>query len=126
VRILVDTHLLLWWVAGARLPGNSGDLIRDPANEVFVSAASVWEVAIKARMGRLEADPRAFVVALAEGGFVELPITSQHAAAVADLPDHHRDPFDRILVAQALVEPMRLLTHDRALAGYGDAILLAG
>ena len=126
MRILVDTHLLLWWVAGLRLPGNSGDLIRDSANEVFVSAASVWEVAIKARMGRLEADPQAFVAALADGGFGELPISSQHAAAVADLPDHHRDPFDRILVAQALVEPMRLLTHDRTLASYGDAILLAG
>ncbi|MFZ5556241.1 MAG: type II toxin-antitoxin system VapC family toxin [Pseudomonadota bacterium] len=126
MRILVDTHLLLWWVAGSRLPGKSGDLIRDPSNEVYVSAASVWEVAIKTRLGRLEVDPSAFASALTAGGFGELPVTSRHAAVVAGLPDHHRDPFDRMLVAQALTEPMRLLTHDRALASYGDAILLAG
>ena len=125
MRILLDTHLLLWSVASTRrLPNAARTLILDPANEVRYSAASVWEVAIKSSLGRKDfrADPAALVRALAAGGFTELAVTSAHAARVAALPAIHRDPFDRLLVAQAFAEPMTLLTNDALLAGYGALV----
>lgn len=125
MRLLLDTHLLVWWFAGVKLPPKARDLIRDPANQVFASAASIWELAIKSALGRIDVDADELVVALLTGGFAELPITTRHAAAVARLPEHHRDPFDRLLVAQCLVEPMHLLTHDRVLAKYGSSIVIA-
>lgn len=92
------------------------------AADVFVSAASVWEISIKAALGKLAADPREIRAALEPAGFLELPVSGEHAARVVDLPRHHRDPFDRLLIAQALTEPMRLLTNDVALAPYGDIV----
>jgi PIN domain nuclease of toxin-antitoxin system len=126
VRLLVDTHLLVWWLAGKAVPPQAAELIRDPVNQVYASAASVWEVAIKAGLGKIRVDPNEFVAALQEGGFQELPVTTRHAAGVASLPHHHRDPFDRLLVAQAVSEPMRLLTEDRGLKAYGGPVLFAG
>jgi PIN domain nuclease of toxin-antitoxin system len=127
VRVLLDTHLLLWSVASSRrLPKGARSLILDAANEVFYSAASVWEVAIKSALRRRDfmANPTVLVRALAQSGFSELPVTAANAARVARLPAIHRDPFDRMLVAQSLAEPMTLLTNDAALVRYGPFVQL--
>jgi PIN domain nuclease of toxin-antitoxin system len=96
----------------------------DSDNEVFVSAASIWEIAIKAALGQIKGDPAAIQAAVDPSGFIELPITGKHAVQVSKLPPHHRDPFDRMLIAQSLVEPMKLLTHDQTLTAYGDLVML--
>jgi len=125
MRILLDTHLMLWWLAGdRRLPKQADRLISDLANEVYVSAASIWEVAIKSTLGRIEADVTGVEAALEPSGLLQLPIHGEHAAQVSKLPVYHQDPFDRMLVAQSFIEPMRLLTHDRALAKYGQMVIL--
>ena len=127
MRVLVDTHLLLWAVANSRrLPKEARNLIVDAANEVFYSAASVWEVAIESGLRRRDfrANPTVLVRALARSGFSELPVTATHAARVGSLPGIHRDPFDRLLVAQSLSEPMTLITNDAALVGYGPLVQL--
>lgn len=125
MRLLLDTHILLWWLAeDPALPAAARTLIADPANAVFVSPMTLWEIAIKTRLGKMAADVDAVRAETTDGGFASLPFTADHASEVARLPDHHRDPFDRALVAQARFEPMRLITHDRALAAYGDGILL--
>ena len=92
------------------------------ADAVYVSAASIWEIAIKARLRKINADPAELVEAIEASGFRELPVTATHAAAVATLPMHHSDPFDRLLLAQAFGEPLRLLTADQALAAYGGGV----
>ena len=121
MRVLLDTHLLLWALgAPARLPPNARRIIREA--DVYVSAASIWEISIKAALGKLRADPREVLAALEPAGFLTLSIAGEHAARVASLPPIHRDPFDRLLVAQALVEPMRLLTDDAVLEGYGEIV----
>lgn len=126
MRILLDTHVFLWWLSDDRkLSKKMEELIRDPSNEIFVSAASIWEVHIKSSLGQLDADPAAIADAIEASGFQELPITGKHAVQVAGLPQHHRDPFDRLLVAQSLAEPMRLLTNDETVARYGELVLLA-
>ena len=127
MRVLLDTHLLLWSMASSRrLPKEVRSLILDEANEVFYSAASVWEVAIKSALRRRDfrANPTVLVRALAHSGFSELPVTAAHAARVAGLPPIHRDPFDRLLVAQSLAEPLTLLTNDAALVRYGPLVQL--
>jgi PIN domain nuclease of toxin-antitoxin system len=122
MRVLLDTHLLLW-VLKEPSPKASTVLRRRIDNaEVFVSAASIWEISIKAALGKLKADPNEVLEAIEPAGFSMLAISGLHAAKVAELPPVHSDPFDRMLVAQALVEPMILLTNDRALAGYGTAV----
>ena len=122
-RILLDTHLLLWAVAEPRkLP--SGARRRIEEADVFVSAASLWEVSIKAALGKLAADPAELLAEIEPAGFTLLPITGEHAAAVAKLPAVHADPFDRMLVAQAKTEPLLLLTNDAVLAAYGDCVEL--
>ena len=125
MRLLLDTHILLWWLTDdPLLPPRAGVLIADRRNQVFVSPMSVWEVAIKSQLSRLEADVDEVRTAAVHSGFQPLPFTLEHAAAVARLPHHHRDPFDRGLVAQALFEPLPLLTHDEKLAAYGEHVLL--
>ncbi len=125
MRLLLDTHILLWWLSDdPALPAQAKALIADPANAVFISPMSLWEIAIKARLGTLEADVDEVRAATTDNGFVPLPFTADHASEVARLPDHHRDPFDRALVAQARREPLRLLTHDEAVAAYGESVLL--
>ena len=122
-RILLDTHLLLWAVAEPRkLPPGARKRIEEA--DVFVSAASLWEVSIKAALGKLAADPAELLAEIEPAGFTLLPITGEHAAAVAILPAVHADPFDRMLVAQAKTEPLLLLTNDAVLAGYGDCVEL--
>ena len=121
MRLLLDTHLLLWALgAPSKLPTRARSLVAK--GDVYVSAASIWEISIKSALGKLTADPREVLAALGPAGFIELPINGEHAARVLDLPPIHRDPFDRLLVAQALAEPMRLVTNDAVLAGYGDIV----
>jgi PIN domain nuclease of toxin-antitoxin system len=122
-RILLDTHLLLWAVSDPKkLPPLARRQIDEAA--VFVSAASIWEVSIKAALGKLTADPGQLLAEIEPAGFRLLPVTGQHAAAVALLPALHNDPFDRMLVAQAKTEPLILLTNDSMLGGYGDCVEL--
>jgi PIN domain nuclease of toxin-antitoxin system len=96
----------------------------ESADAVYVSAASIWEVAIKARLGKIEADPVALIAAIDASGFVELPVRAEHAAGVALLAAHHSDPFDRLLIAQALAEPLKFLTADALLTAYSDIVTL--
>ena len=121
MRFLLDTHLLLWSIAASRkLPQAVRELLIDSRNDVFYSAARTWEIAIKSALGRedFRVDLTKLLQAVVDTGFVELPVTSVHAARVAALPDLHRDPFDRLLVAQALTEPAILLTNDARLGPY--------
>lgn len=124
MRLLLDTRIFLWAASGSALPKPSTRQILDSADEVFVSAASLWEIAIKARIGKIKADPHELVAAIAESGFVELPVSAAHSAVVATLPMHHNDPFDHLLLAQAISEPLRLLTADAVLASYSDVVIV--
>jgi PIN domain nuclease of toxin-antitoxin system len=121
VKLLLDTHLLLWAAnAPKRLPRAARALIEDPENELLFSAASLWEIAIKCSLGRedFRVDARLLRRGLLDNGYTELPITGEHAVEIERLPAVHRDPFDRMLVAQATVEGVTLLTHDRELLAY--------
>jgi PIN domain nuclease of toxin-antitoxin system len=125
VRVLVDTHVLLWAAtAPDRLPQRFREYLESPANDVFFSAASIWEIAIKSQIKRIDLtiDPAELARGAVENGFEELAVTSVHTAGVFQLPLHHRDPFDRILIAQALAEPARLLTVDATLARYSELV----
>ena len=124
MRLLLDTHVFLWAVtANRRLKPSTRELL-SRADAVYVSAASIWEIAIKAQLGKIEADATFLVDAIDNSGFQELPVSAHHAAAAAKLPPHHNDPFDRLLLAQAFLEPLRLVTADSVLAAYGGAIEL--
>lgn len=127
MKLLLDTHILLW-AAGRpdRLPPSARDLIAAPENELFFSAANLWEVVIKRSLGRddFKVDPRVLRRALLDNGYSELPIGSEHVVAVDGLPPIHKDPFDRILVAQASVEGITLLTADHVLAEYPGPVRL--
>ncbi|WP_417563097.1 type II toxin-antitoxin system VapC family toxin [Microbacterium sp.] len=121
--ILLDTHLLLWAAyTPDRLPASTRDDIDNDDNTLLFSAASIWEVSIKSSLGRADFDVDPYVLrrGLIENAYVELPVTAAHAAAVRDLPAVHRDPFDRMLVAQARVEGVTLQTNDRLVAAYGS------
>jgi PIN domain nuclease of toxin-antitoxin system len=127
VTVLLDTHVLLWALsAPERIPERERGALEDGANRVLYSAASVWEIAIKQALGRARFDFDATAIALEAQrvGFSELPVFAMAAAGVAKLPAHHRDPFDRLLVAQALSEPARLLTADPVLVPYTELVWL--
>jgi PIN domain nuclease of toxin-antitoxin system len=125
VNLLLDTHLLLW-AAGEpeKLPAAARELFAGPENELVFSSASLWEIAIKHSLKRpdFRVDPRRLWRLLLAHGYRELPVTGAHAVAVAGLPPLHKDPFDRILVAQAREEGLILLTVDERVAAYGDGI----
>jgi PIN domain nuclease of toxin-antitoxin system len=121
VNLLVDTHVLIWWDEGRRITAEARRAIEE-ADSVYVSAASAWEVAIKTGLGRLRSTRRVEEAAT-ESGFLELPVTFRHAERVTGLPPHHRDPFDRMLVAQAAVEELTLVTRDPVFARYGVALI---
>jgi PIN domain nuclease of toxin-antitoxin system len=127
MRLLLDTHIALWAISDdPRLSGQARALITASEHDIFVSAASVWEIAIKHGLGRTNM-PVSGSAALAwfrESGYRLLAISPEHTAAVESLPLLHADPFDRLLVAQALFEPLRLLTHDTQIARYSDTVLL--
>lgn len=125
MKYLLDTHLLLWAAAEPkRLPKKARPLLEDAGNTLLFSAASLWEVSIKAGLGRPDftAEPAVLRRGLLDNGYVELPISSEHAVATGTLPPIHRDPFDRILVAQAQVEGITLLTADPMVARYPGPI----
>lgn len=128
MRLLLDTHIAIWSITELdRLPPDIWEMLADPDNEVFVSTCSIWEIAIKHPLGR-RSGALPFGASEAIGNFEHvgydfLPVTAQHAASVEKLPQHHGDPFDRLLVAQALSEPMRLVTSDPLVARYSDAIM---
>jgi PIN domain nuclease of toxin-antitoxin system len=122
VRLLLDTHAFLWWVADHRSLGAAARRSIREAAEVHVSAASAWEAAIKASLGRLVMED-SFGDAVQESGFLALPITFAHAAAAGALPPHHADPFDRMLIAQAAVESLTIVTRDRWFAAYGVPVI---
>jgi PIN domain nuclease of toxin-antitoxin system len=127
LNLLLDTHVALWAITDSpKLPPKARDLITSPKSTVWVSAASVWEIAIKRALGRgdMPVSSQDAMRYFLESGYRFLPIEAEHAVAVEDLPTHHHDPFDRILVAQALVEPMRLMTHDPLVARYSDTTIL--
>lgn len=124
MRLLLDTHIFLWAVAGSPLLKSPARRLIESAEEVYVSAASIWEVAIKARLGKIVADPLELTAAIEASGFIELPVSAVHAAGVALLEPHHNDPFDRLLIAQAVAEPLKLITVDEILAMYSDVVVL--
>ena len=126
MNLLLDTHVALWAITDSPgLPHKARDLIASPRNTVWISAASVWEIAIKHFLGRgdMPVSGQDALRYFRDAGYRFLPVEAEHAAAVEELPMHHQDPFDRILVAQALAEPMRLMTHDRFVARYSDSII---
>jgi PIN domain nuclease of toxin-antitoxin system len=124
VRLLLDTHVLLWALTDDRRLGAAArDLLEDPRTLVHVSAASIWEVSIKSALGRLELDGADLVAEVGEAGFGALVISAAHAWAAGQLPPHHRDPFDRLLVAQTRLEGLVLATADTTLQAYDVQIL---
>ncbi len=125
MNLLLDTHLLLWAAAEPqRLSAKARALLLDSANQLVFSSASLWEIGIKSGLERTDfkVDPRRLWRMLLISGYRELPVSSEHAVAVLDLPPLHKDPFDRILVAQARVEGLTLLTADKVMAKYGDGV----
>ncbi len=125
MRVLLDTHLLLWAAAGSpRLSAEARGIIEDPGNAMLFSAASIWEVAIKNGLGRADfrVDPRALRAGLLAAGYVELVISGAHVVAVDGLPALHRDPFDRLLVAQALAEGVVLVSSDPMVGRYAGSV----
>ena len=121
---LLDSHVLLWWLEGnPRIGPTPRGIIADPAARVLVSAASVWEIGIKQALGKLRA-PESVLDLLQEEGFDELAITARHAEAAASLPPLHPDPFDRMLVAQARLDRLTLVTHDEAIQAYEVDVLM--
>ncbi|MFC4168509.1 type II toxin-antitoxin system VapC family toxin [Teichococcus aestuarii] len=127
MRLLLDTHILLWALAEPhRLGPEARAALEEPENEVLFSAASLWEIAIKARLGRADFafDPQRILRAALDTGFVELPVRASAAMLVAGLPQHHRDPFDHLLIAQAMAEPVRLYTADPLLPPYSELVVL--
>ncbi len=124
-RLLLDTHTLLWWLAGdPQLGAKAQSVIADPHNEVFVSAASTWEIAIKQSLGKLTA-PKGLASVVEEEGFSSLPISLFHGEQAGYLPEHHKDPFDRMLIAQAQAEGLEIVTSDEKFQAYGVRLLEA-
>jgi PIN domain nuclease of toxin-antitoxin system len=118
-RLLLDTHALIWALSWPRrLPSHVMKSIRHPETDVYVSAVSTWEIAIKAALRKIDADVAVVVRAMREAPFEELPVTIAHTVRLHTLPAHHRDPFDRLLVAQAVEERLTIVTHDPLIARY--------
>jgi PIN domain nuclease of toxin-antitoxin system len=122
VKLLLDTHTFLWWLADRPITKEARESIADPTTFVAVSAASIWEATIKASIGKLRV-PGSLVEAVTDSGFAALPISLDHAAVAGALPPHHRDPFDRMLVAQAVAEGLTIVTRDPAFDDYEVAVL---
>ncbi|MFN0102393.1 MAG: type II toxin-antitoxin system VapC family toxin [Bryobacteraceae bacterium] len=126
MNLLLDTHVLLWWETGfAALPDEARAIIADPDNTVFVSTVSLWEIWLKHSLGKLRL-PLNFEDRLSGDFFEILPLTAGHARQIAKLPWLHKDPFDRMLVAQAEHEQLFLMTADKQLGAYGDMVLVVG
>ncbi len=126
MNLLLDTHVALWAITGSsKLSKKALELIESPKSSVWISAATIWEIAIKHSLGRgdMPVSSHDAVCYFRDSGYGFLPIEPEHAVAVEELPAHHGDPFDRLLIAQALIEPMRLITHDAMVASYSNTII---
>ena len=124
MKLLLDTHVYLWWLLeDQRLLRTVRHAISGRRTTVYVSAVNIWEATIKAGLGRLELQGQDLTAEIVANGFLELPVSAQHAQAVGQLPLHHRDPFDRLLIAQAHYQGLTMVTHDTAFAAYGIAVL---
>ena len=126
MRLLLDTHIFLWYIQNNRHLSKAIQGKISHATEVYVSSASIWEITIKSKLKKLDADIDQILDAITGSGFLELPITVGHAAAVSRLSDIHRDPFDRILIAQAIYEPLTFLTGDALLKEYSELYTRSG
>ena len=129
MRFLVDTHLLLWASGmSSRLPEQARQLLEDPSNEIYCSVASLWEIAIKSALRKpdFRVDLPEFRAALKTMRINELPVMGQHVEKIAALPSIHKDPFDRILIAQSMAEPLTLLTNDAILGKYWEGVMVMG
>ncbi len=124
MRLLLDTHIFFWVLARSALLKPAARRLIELADQVYVSAAKIWEIATKARLGKTDADPDEVAAAIDASGFIELPVRAAHATGVATLALHRNDPFDRLLIAQAMTEPPKLLTADPVLAQYSDIVVL--
>lgn len=122
MRILLDTHVFLWSIKDDRKLSKPARQKILHATEVYVSSASIWEAAIKIQLRKLNADVEDLIEAIPASGFIELPVNANHAAGILKLPHHHRDPFHRILIAQAIYEPLTLLTADDQLMIYSELV----
>ena len=122
MRLLLDTHIFVWLTNDDERLGHSARQLLMSANEIFISSASIWEIAIKARINKIRADPEDAILEMKTCGFHELLVSSAHAAAVAKLPLLHRDPFDRLLIAQTITEHLQLVTADPRLAAYSALV----
>ncbi len=126
MNLLLDTHIALWAITDSpKLSQKARELIESPKTTIWISVASLWEIAIKYSLGRgdMPISSQQAISYFRESGYRFLAVEAEHAVAVEELPSHHQDPFDRILVAQALIEPMRLMTHDSLVALYSDTII---
>ena len=123
MKLLLDTHIYLWWLADSpALPASARKMI-ETAEKVYVSSASLWESAIKSGIGKLDVNQEELVAGILESGFTELPVKSEHTVALLRLENHHKDPFDRMLIAQALSEPLHFLTVDSLLTRYSALVI---
>ena len=124
MKLLLDTHIYLWWLLDSRdLSGQARELI-STCETAYVSTVSIWEAGIKWQAGKLPVPPEDLAEGIGQCRFVELPVTMPHALMASKLPFHHRDPFDRMLIAQAIAEPLHLVTSDKALESYSSLVRL--
>jgi PIN domain nuclease of toxin-antitoxin system len=125
MKLLLDTHILLWWLNDdEKLPKKAHQLISHADNDIYVSHISLWEIQIKVMTGKLHADLKAIIEQLPVNDFLELSSHVNHFIALSQLPSYHQDPFDRMLIAQAISEPLHLLTHDKNVSLYSESIIL--
>jgi PIN domain nuclease of toxin-antitoxin system len=124
MKILLDTHALLWWLADDKQLGRRArELVEDPGNDVLISMVSLWEIAVKSRIGKLQADIKEIADAVGQEGFTMLDIAVTHLETLAGLPTHHRDPFDQLLIAQAITEDATFVSEDRNAARYAARVM---
>ncbi len=122
MHLLLDTHIYIWWLKDDRHLSKKARAMIRAADEVYISSVSIWEAAIKIQIGKLDVVIDDLVASIENEGFIELPLMAKHAAMVTKLPHYHRDPFDRMLVAQAMDEPLRLVTADEKLKPYSELV----
>ena len=125
LKLLLDTNIVLWTAVTSKRLSREAKRIIERAESLYVSSVSIWEIGIKVTLGKLDVDVDELLRTLTDRSFEQLPVTWEHARVFSWLPLHHRDPFDRMLVAQAMSEPLILLTHDETLSAYGDIVRVA-
>lgn len=125
MKLLLDTHILLWWLNDDdKLSEKARQLIENPDTDIYISHSSLWEIQIKVMTGKLNANLEIIIQQLTENNFKQLPSHVNHFLTLAKLPQHHQDPFDRMLISQALSEPLHLITHDKTVSLYSKSIIL--